>query len=254
MSALVEEKTTEVVCGFPLLSTVVNTETTGTRVNAVVWGTVEDSFPGVPFIFRLDKLILIVHSEHKRSYVYLEVVTVSVLTALGEAAGAVLGPGEEAIVIVFPLPCWAAAFVSCADKFEAAGACNWTSCDGAFGEFWITLLVGEGRFVATPLDSLRTRPSSKVVIGVPPPVSEGEVSRSLRGAGNFFKFELWSAESSGVASEAVNSEAGDKGLPWAPRASAWTDTGCIVRLIATSRRGEGETGKGARVRRMRKMR
>lgn len=178
----------------------------------------------------------------------------SVLTALGEAARLVLGPGEEAIVIVFPLPSWAAAFVSCADKFEAAGVCNATSCDGAFGGFWIVLiawLVGEGRFVATPLDSLRTRPSSKVVIGVPPPLSKGEVSRSFRGEGNFFKVELWSAESSGVASEAMNTDAKDKGLPWALRASAWTDTGCIVRLTATSRRGLGETARGARLRRKR---
>ena len=179
----------------------------------MVRDTAEDSLPGVPVIFGLDKSISIAHSGRKRRNTYLEVETMSVLTALGEAAGAVLGLGEVAIVIVFPLPCWAAAFVSCADKFEPASGWNWPSCVGAFfGGFWIVFTAspdGSGRFVAMPLDTLRTRPSSKVVTGVPPLFVS---CRGLRGEGSFFKFELWSAESSGVAS-AVDTDAKDKGLP-----------------------------------------
>lgn len=56
---------------LPLLSTVVNTETDGGTVKAVVRGTVEGSLPGVflvtPSVFILDRFILVVHSERKRT-------------------------------------------------------------------------------------------------------------------------------------------------------------------------------------------
>lgn len=252
MSSLVEEKTADVVYVLPSLFTVVNTEAMGVRVEAVVRGTAEESRPGVPFMFRLDNLILIVHSERKRRNVYLEDGAVSVLTAPGKAAGPVLEPGKAEIVFVFPLP----AIVWCPDKFGPASVCNWISCDGAVGAFWIVSTAGPdgvGRFVATPLDTSRTRPSSKVVTGVPLPLTKGDVSRSLRSEGRFFKFERWSAEISGVASasEAADADATDKGVFCGPCDSAWTDTGCIVRLSATSLRGEGETARGARKRRKR---
>jgi len=220
---LVEEKTAEVVYVLPLLSTVVR-------------GTAEDSLPGVPFMLRLDKLILIVHSERKKRNVYLEVEMVSALTAPGKAAGPVLGSGKVVIVPVFPLP----AIVWCPDKFETASVCNWISCVGGLGGFWIEFTagpVGVGRFVATPLDTSRTRPSSNVVTGVPRLWSEGR----------FF----WFAESSGVACEAEDADTTDKGVSCAPGASAWTASSCIVRLTAASLRGEGETARGARKRRKR---
>jgi hypothetical protein len=63
-----------------------------------------------------------------------------------------------------------------------------------------------------------TKPSSRVVIGVP--------------GSRRFRVELWSAESSGDSGDAV-------------------DCGCIVivRLTATACRGEGEAATGARRRR-----
>lgn len=181
--------------------------------------------------------------------VYLEAGTGWALTVPGRAAGSLLEPGKVVTVFGFPLPSWGAALVSCPDGFVTACVCNWTSCSDAFGGFWVVSIagrVGVGRFVATPLDTSRTRPSSKVVIGVPR-LTKGKVSRSRRNEGGFFRFEPWFAESSGVAGGGDPDDT-DTGLPGA---SAGTDSGCIARLTATSWRGQGETAKGRRKRRKR---
>lgn len=205
---------------LPLLSTVVNTEANGERLKAVVLGTTEGSLPGVllvpAFMLRLDKFILIVPLECKRMNAYVVVGVASALTVPGRAAGSLLETGEVVTVFVFPLPGWAAAEVWCADEVGAACGGNWVFC-GGIGGFWVELIawrVASGGFVATPLVTDMTRPSSKVVIA---PLPLGG-SRGWRGECGFFRFELWSAESSGVT--------GDADLP----------CGCIVvvRLTATA--------------------
>lgn len=111
---------------------------------------------------------------------YLKVEAAWALTVPGRAAGSLLEPGKVVTVFVFPLPSWGAAVVSCPDGLVAACVCSWTSCCDAIGGFWVVSIagpVGVGRFVATPLDTSRTRPSSKVVIGVPR-LTKGAVSRS----------------------------------------------------------------------------
>jgi hypothetical protein len=87
----------------------------------------------------------------------------SMLKVAGRNAGALLeDPDEPSKVLIkfeCPLPAWVVGVV---------GVC--TSCGGGFGTLWIVAVVGgvgAGGFEATPLDTSRTRPSSKVVTGVP---------------------------------------------------------------------------------------
>ena len=92
------------------------------------------------------------------------------LTAAGRNAGVVVEGAVEldevVAIFIFTLPSVSVVWA----PYELGTAGIEAYCGGRDGVFWMVDVagrVGVGRFVATPLDTSRTRPSSKVVIGVP---------------------------------------------------------------------------------------